>query len=123
MKQEFASLEEWLAALREEDAPIVVEGLKDCAALEAFGISGIVMLSKSPLYRVVDDIERESKRVIILTDLDKEGKRLYSRLKQSFDRIGVQVDRVYREWLFKETKLSHIEGLINYVRHEEMKGK
>lgn len=119
MKQVFASLEEWLAGLREEDAPIVVEGQKDCAALEAFGISGIVTLSKSPLYRVVDDIERESKRVIILTDLDKEGKRLYSRLKQSFDRIGVQVDSVYREWLFKETKLSHIEGLPAYARHQE----
>ncbi len=123
MKPVFVSLEEWLAGLREEDAPIVVEGQKDCAALEAFGISGIVTLSKSPLYKVVDDIERESKRVIILTDLDKEGKRLYSRLKQSFDRIGVQVDSVYREWLFKETRLSHIEGLISYVRHEEMKGK
>ncbi len=123
MKQVFASLEEWLAALREERVPIVVEGPSDRAALEAFGITTITTLSRTPLYTVVEDIGRISKRVIILTDLDKEGKRLYSRLKQSFDRAGVQVDTLYREWLFKETRLSHIEGLINYVGHEEMKGK
>lgn len=119
MKRMFASLDGWLAALKEESSPIVVEGPNDRAALEAFGITQLVTLSRTPLYRVVDDIAETSKRVIILTDLDKEGKRLYSKLKQSFDRIGVQVDTVYREWLFKETKLSQIEGLPNYVKHLE----
>lgn len=122
MKQTFASLDEWLAALKEEAIPIVVEGPNDRAALEAFDISGIITLSRTPLYKVVDDIAERSKRVIILTDLDKEGKRLYSKLKQSFDRIGVQVDTVYREWLFKETTLSQIEGLPNYVKHLEDNG-
>ena len=121
MAQRFASLEEWLAGLREEDAPIVVEGPKDFSALEGFGIRNVVTLSREPLYKVVEGIAASSKRVIILTDLDKEGKRLYSKLKQGFDRAGVQVDTVYREWLFRETELSHIEGLAAYVEHKEQK--
>lgn len=121
MKQIFASLDEWLSALKEEAIPIVVEGPHDRAALEAFGVTQLVTLSRTPLYKVVEDIAERSKRVIILTDLDKEGKRLYSKLKQSFDRIGVQVDTVYREWLFKETKLSQIEGLPHYMKRQEVK--
>ncbi len=121
MKDKFASIEEWVAALSEEDAPIVVEGPNDRSALEAFGIRDIVTLSKYPLYKVVDDITERAKRVIILTDLDKEGKRLYSKLKQSFDRVGVKVDTLYREWLFRESQLSHIEGLVTYIKHEEFR--
>lgn len=122
MAQGFASVEEWLASLREEDAPVIVEGPKDFSALEAFGIRNVVTLSREPLYKVVEGIAASSKRVIILTDLDKEGKRLYSKLRQGFDRLGVQVDAVYREWLFRETELSHIEGLAAYVEHKAQRG-
>lgn len=123
MKRTFASLEEWLSALREESAPIVVEGPNDKAALQAFDITRLVTLSRTPLYKVVEDIAEHSKRVIILTDLDKEGKRLYSKLKQSFARIGVLVDRVFREWLYAETTLTQLEGLVTYVRHQEEKSR
>ncbi len=121
MAQGFASVEEWLASLREEDAPVIVEGPKDRACLEGFGIRNVMTLSREPLYKVVEGIAASSRRVVILTDLDKEGKRLYSKLRQGFDRLGVQVDSVYREWLFRETELSHIEGLAAYVEHREEK--
>lgn len=121
MAQGFASVEEWLASLREEEAPIVVEGPKDRACLEGFGIRNVVTLSREPLYKVVEGIAASSRRVVILTDLDGEGKRLYGKLRQGFDRAGVQVDSVYREWLFRETELSHIEGLAAYVEHREEK--
>ncbi|MBS3165260.1 toprim domain-containing protein [Candidatus Woesearchaeota archaeon] len=111
------SLEDWLAALQSAGCPIVVEGPKDRAALEQFGILDVVTLSREPLHEVVEGISARSKRVVILTDLDKEGKLLYSKLRQGFSRLGVQVDNVFREFLFS-TQLSHIEGLATYIRRE-----
>jgi len=117
MKSRFDSLDHWIEALVNEDIPIIVEGPNDRKALEALGITQIVTLGKDPLYKVAEDLAKRTKRVIILTDFDKKGKFLYGRLKRSFERIGVQVDRSFREYLFTETSLAHMEGLFTYVKN------
>jgi len=94
--------------------PIIVEGKKDKIALEKLGINNIYTI-KEPLYKLCEDLSKKYNSVIILTDLDKEGKKLYSKLKGNLERNGVKVDDKFRKYLFKETQLTQIEGLTKYL--------
>jgi len=109
-----SDLESWISELKHSGKLILVEGVKDKKALAHFGIRNIEALSGRPLYKVADDIAAKAKDVVILTDLDREGKRLYSILRTMLSRLGVRVDAFFREFLFKSTQLKQIEGLVSY---------
>ena len=111
-KEEF---EEFLKKLKKESKNklVIVEGIKDKKALSSLGIRNIMTLKK-PLYSVVEEIVISEKDCIILTDLDKKGRQLYSRLSSKLRQFGVNIDNSFREFLFK-TKLRQIEGLPNYL--------
>ncbi len=93
---------------------VIVEGNKDKRALQQFGIKNVVTLKK-PLYKVVEDVAANTKDAAILTDLDKEGKLLYSKLSTGLQRNGVRIDNKLRNFLFRKTKIRQIEGLRNYA--------
>ncbi|MFH1510469.1 MAG: toprim domain-containing protein [Candidatus Woesearchaeota archaeon] len=106
---------QWRDKLVAGGKPIIVEGKKDLAALRSIGVTNqIFLLNKKPLFAVVEDVVSVAKDVVILTDLDDEGKMLYSRLRHDLGRFGVRIDRKFREFLFKETRLRQIEGLRSY---------
>ncbi len=88
---------------------IVVEGIKDKRALESLGVKNIYTL-KTPLFVAAEEIAERSKRVVILTDLDRQGKMLYARLRTDLQSLGVEVDNRFRQQLFK-TKVRQIEGI------------
>jgi 5S rRNA maturation endonuclease (ribonuclease M5) len=113
----FEELEEWLSGLIEDEALIIVEGKRDRSALISCGIdaSRIVTIDR-PLYAIVERVSACSKKVVILTDLDSEGKKLYGSLKHDLCQQGVYVDKYFREFLFKNTGVKHIEGLYTYLR-------
>ena len=104
----------WANKLKDSGKLVVVEGDKDIAALNHFGIKNIVKLKK-PLYAVVEDIDSMAKEAVILTDFDRKGKELYGKLRKDLMKHGVKVDTYFREFLQKNTKLSHIEGLKTYM--------
>jgi 5S rRNA maturation endonuclease (ribonuclease M5) len=93
---------------------IIVEGKKDKIALEHFNIKEIVTLKKG-IFETCEDISKKSKEVAILTDLDSEGKKLYSEIYENLTRNHVKVDNSFRNFLFKETELRQIEGLTKYI--------
>ena len=97
-----------------KDKAVIVEGKRDIIALKKLGFTNIFSIKK-PLYKICEDIAKIHNEVIILTDLDKEGKKLYSKLKFGLERCGVKINNRFREYLFKETELAHIEGLDSYV--------
>ena len=102
------SLEDWVEKLKDSNKLIIVEGKKDRKALKDLGISKIITISSSPLL----DIEKISeKEVIILTDLDRHGKKLYSKLRHTLQRRGIKINKQFREFLFRSTRISHIEGI------------
>lgn len=103
---------EWAEALADSGKTIIVEGKKDERALRALGIEDIRTLSKRPIFEVIETVVAESSRVVILTDFDKEGKKLYGLLSSGLQAHGVEIDNVYREWLQKNTKIKNIEGLM-----------
>ena len=108
-------LNEFIEKLKETNKAIVVEGEKDKKALENLGIKKIITLNKEPLFKIAENISKEHRDVIILTDLDKKGKQLYGKLNSNLQRLGLRVDNRFRNFLLKKTKLRQIEGIINYL--------
>lgn len=98
---------------------ILVEGKKDKKAIERLGLKNILCVnnancSLSGLFGFVEGIDRNIKEAAILTDLDKEGKRIYHKLKQLLQARRIKINDKLRNALFK-TELRQIEGLYNYL--------
>lgn len=86
---------------------VIVEGIKDKKALKEFGVTNVITLNKS-IFEIIDNADYDE--VVILTDLDKHGRKLYSILKEGFERKGVRVDNRLRVKLF-ENQVCTIESL------------
>jgi 5S rRNA maturation endonuclease (ribonuclease M5) len=103
-----------LKRLKERCTLVIVEGKKDKAILENFGITRI--LEMEAYYTLIDKIDKiNEKEVAVLVDLDSEGKKIYGKLKEILTRHGVRVDDSFRHFLFK-TRLRQIEGLDSYIK-------
>lgn len=116
---EYEELMEHLEEIKEKNLLVIVEGIKDKAALAYFGIKRVKPIAKRALYKVVEEAAENDKEVIILTDLDKTGKEIYSKLNHDLNQHGVRVNNKFREFLFKKTKLRQIEGLRRYSERIE----
>ena len=103
------TFQEFYNKLREDNSVKIVEGKKDKQALEYLKINNIHCLNGNPLYKIIELFENE-KEIIILTDLDSEGKKLYSILSKQFQKRKVKINNKFRKFLFKN-KISHIESL------------
>lgn len=109
-------MKDWLEKLKNSKKLIIVEGKKDKLSLEELGVKNIVSISRKPLYSFIEGIN--AKEVIILTDLDKTGRKLYSVLKHNLQAKGIKIDAYFREYLFKHSKITQIEGLFRYLKKE-----
>ncbi len=109
-------IEFWLSRIKASGKLVIVEGKKDRKALSDLGVENIMTISK-PLYKVAEDAAESSRDVIILTDFDRKGKELYGKLKKDIIKQGARVDSFFREYLMKNTRLSHIEGIFRYIHN------
>jgi 5S rRNA maturation endonuclease (ribonuclease M5) len=107
---------DWLNKLRDSKKLVIVEGEKDKEALQKLGIKNVVAISRKPLFEFIEEISNKYTEVIILTDLDSEGRKLYSKLKHNLQKNGVKIDNQFREILFRKTHISQIEGIFTYFR-------
>lgn len=94
---------------------IIVEGKKDKKALEALGLKKITLMNK-PAWQIIEELHE--KEVVLLVDLDREGRKIYSRLLQECVKHGIRVDNKLREYLFKKTTLRQIEGAYTYINKQ-----
>ncbi|MBD3318622.1 hypothetical protein GF342_01805 [Candidatus Woesearchaeota archaeon] len=98
-----------------KDFLVIVEGQKDCQCLQHLGFTHILILNK-PLFAVVEEVvAQQPQKVVLLTDLDTAGKKLYRYLYKHLTRHGIPVDDTLRHFLFKETPVRQIEGLCSYL--------
>jgi len=104
-------IREEISKLIEDNLLVIVEGKKDKISLNKLGITNIITLNK-PIYETVELIN--DNKIVILTDLDSEGRKLYNVLRHELQRKGVKINNKLRLLLFK-TRLSHIEGLHSYL--------
>ena len=107
-------LEDWINQLKDSNKLILVEGKKDRAALNSLGITNIIIINK-PLFEIVEIIADSVKECILLTDLDPEGRKMYSYISRNLKRKGIKIDDKYRIYLYRNTKLRNIEGIRNYL--------
>ena len=115
MESTYNQIYSHLEKIKNSNLLVIVEGKKDRAALEHFGITNIIELSKKPLFKVIEDISLKNKKCIILTDLDKKGKELYGKLNHGLQQNGIIIDNSFRNFLYKNTDLRQIEGLVSYM--------
>lgn len=97
---------------------VIVEGIKDRKSLSALGLKNIITAKNKPLYKIVDEVAEEYRYAILLTDLDREGKKLYSVLQHQLKKNGVKVNNTLRNFLWRNTKVRQIEGLNRYIENE-----
>jgi len=89
---------------------LIVEGAKDERALKTLGLRNIIPLNGLPLVDVVEGV-KDDDEVVILTDFDKEGKRLCARLLKLLQRRRIKANPRLRRMLMTETGIARIEEL------------
>lgn len=97
---------------------IIVEGKNDKKALERFGCENIITIDK-PLFKIVEEVEEKNvDEIIILTDLDSYGKKLYKYFYDELNKRGIRVDNKLRQML-SFTNINQIEGLVRFIDRQE----
>jgi 5S rRNA maturation endonuclease (ribonuclease M5) len=100
---------------RPEDAVILVEGQKDRGALIALGIGGEVwhIQGGGSIFSIAEDLARQMKKAIILTDWDRKGGQLCHLVRESLKANGVSYDDTLRKRLVHISKkdIKDIESL------------
>ena len=91
---------ELLERLKEENLegiPIVVEGVNDEKALKGLGFTGTIikLKGKDSLNKVAQGVASKFKRAIILTDADKEGRKLAAQVSYLLEQYGTHPDLRY----------------------------
>ncbi len=108
--------------IEEDKLIIIVEGKKDKAALNNLGVKdSIFILNGKDIWNRLEEIanNNQEKHILILTDFDKEGKKLYGKITKDLERLGMKINKKYREFFQKRTKISQIEGLDTYMANRE----
>jgi 5S rRNA maturation endonuclease (ribonuclease M5) len=93
----------------------VVEGKKDVRALESLGLSKVIPLNNKPPIKLIEEVEsRGIKEVVILTDFDKEGRKLAAKLRTLFETRNIRLNSRLRCRMMQFGK-SRIEDFGNLI--------
>ena len=79
---------------RPDDQVILIEGLKDRAALTVLGVGGEVWQVQGPnsIFSIAERLAKEGKEAVILTDWDRKGGQLARLLRSSLNANGIRFD-------------------------------
>ncbi len=103
------------------DNLIIVEGKKDKLSLEKLGFENVFVINETgkSIYEKIEEIENIAgkRKICILTDFDKRGKKMYLLIKSELSRKRVKLDSSFRVVLLK-LNISHIEGLSRFFSLE-----
>ena len=102
-----------------ETAPIIVEGLRDIAALKRMGITrNVISLGKGDsIFNFSENLSRTTRRAVILTDWDRKGGQLARMLKEALMANGVIADDNIRAKLgiLSKKEVKDIESMPAFV--------
>src|SRR5512137_1272849 len=95
-EERLEQLDKTLQELEElsESRPVIVEGVRDVAALKKLGITkNIFHLNKGKsIFSFCEDLSKRWPATVILTDWDRRGGRLAKMLKEGFEANGVKAN-------------------------------
>jgi 5S rRNA maturation endonuclease (ribonuclease M5) len=113
------SLSDFMRKLNdEESALVVVEGVRDARALREAGYDGeLFMLCHKNSVLTLEETAVRFKKIILLLDNDREGKKLSERTKKIL-RGRVRIDTFYQRELLPASKgkIRHVEELAPYAQ-------
>ncbi|MFO7792246.1 MAG: toprim domain-containing protein [Candidatus Saliniplasma sp.] len=121
IKEKLEGTERVLETIREKnrEIPIIVEGKKDVNALRRLGIKGRIIKIKTSktVFRIIEGLRKEHDEVIILTDWDRTGARLYHRVKKACKANTLSFDQNIRKRLIKYTRkdIKDVESLPAFL--------
>jgi 5S rRNA maturation endonuclease (ribonuclease M5) len=99
--------------------PVIVEGKKDVAALRRVGIdANVVSIGKGQsIFTFCEELSREHKSAVILTDWDRKGGHLARTIKEALEANGVKpLDSIRTQLvLLCKKEIKDIESLPTFV--------
>lgn len=109
-------LVEELNGLSDEGWALLVEGPRDANAMKSLGYRGLIVTTSS-LSRFGTKSLGDAKGVVVLTDLDREGRQLASRYTRILLHGGFQTSLLQRKRLLVASKgvFRHIENLSRFA--------
>jgi len=122
-EERLEALEEIFTELEDasETSVVIVEGMKDVAALELLGVTkNVVTLSKgTSVFSFSENLARRWKSAVVLTDWDRKGGHLARMLKEALMHNGVTVNETIRAHLVMLSKkeIKDIESLPRFVKN------
>lgn len=120
-EERLEQIEKVLSQLQDlsETTPIIVEGLRDIAALKRMGITrNVISLGKGDsIFNFSEDLSRTTRRAIILTDWDRKGGQLARMLKEALMANGVIANDNIRAKLgiLSKKEVKDIESIPAFV--------
>lgn len=109
---------------RNAESPIIVEGKKDVKALRKLGAEGDIIKIKrnDTVFHIIENLRGKYEGVIILTDWDRSGSRLYSRIKKACKANGIKYREDLRTELIKyvKTEIKDIESIPKFIKRLEI---
>lgn len=123
MKNYTEEINQEMRKLKQTNSIFIAEGKKDFNALIKIGFNkeNIFLLNKTgtSLLQMIENLIKKIKKnqkCVILTDLDKTGRKLYHIIKEKLLENGIKTDNQLRYLLIKEN-ISHVEGLATYLEN------
>jgi len=111
----FSSLKNWVERLiivsKGDNVVVLVEGKNDVKKLSSYGVENLYPIRGRKFYDIVEDLEF-CNHCIILVDLDKQGEKIFKKIKFMLEREGIPVDTSFRDYL-KTQPYEEIENLPN----------
>ena len=110
-------ISEILEELKNDDRPILVEGVQDEKALELLGVDKerIIRVSSKPMHELAEILASLGcKSIINLLDYDREGRKKTEEIKKVIS--WILIDEKYRKTLFLKTRTSFAEGLPSAIK-------
>ncbi len=104
---------------RSVDTPIVVEGAKDVEALKRLGITKNVhpLNQGESIFNFCEQLSRDRRKLIILTDWDRKGGMLARRLKEACHANEIEADLSVRTELviLSKKEVKDIESMPTFI--------
>jgi len=115
---------ERIKEIAREGIPIVVEGKKDKASLENLGIEGNYIILNGSKKELPYEEVISYKKVLILTDFDREGNKVAKSLIKSLQSLGINPLLNERNYFYKKVgrRVKQVEGIVSYLRKSTQEG-
>lgn len=105
-----------LNGLSEEGWVVLVEGHRDVMAMKSIGYHGKMLTTASLAKRGVENLGKPS-GVVILTDMDRQGRQLAPKYVRSLSHEGLRISLLHRKRLLVASKgvFRHVENLSRFA--------